>query len=105
MTLYEVFCPWQGLGNITLSSSFVKSFPLISCVCVTRNRPNLLQNVIACFLSQTYPNKELVIVYEDDDVATKVFLKQQRMPEISIFEVASASKLTLGALRNFSISK
>ena len=45
--------------------------PLISCICVTREKPSLLKRAIDCFLAQTYPNKELVILYEDDDYATE----------------------------------
>lgn len=33
----------------------------ISCVCPTYRRPQLLENAIACFLAQDYPDKELVI--------------------------------------------
>jgi len=48
--------------------------PLISCVCVTHNRPNMLERVIKCFEYQTYNNKQLVIVYEELDKLTKAYI-------------------------------
>src|SRR5687767_2313369 len=79
--------------------------PLISCLCVTRNKSHLLPTAITCFESQSYSNKELIIVYEDDDMETKSLLQQIRNSSIKTFEVSSIPKLTLGALRNFSISQ
>ena len=49
------------------------SLPLISCICITRNRPGYLSKAIVCFKQQTYPNKELVILYEEDDLLTAAF--------------------------------
>jgi glycosyltransferase involved in cell wall biosynthesis len=40
--------------------------PLISCVMPTRGRPRFVAQSVAYFRRQTYPNRELVIVYEDD---------------------------------------
>ena len=36
--------------------------PLVSCLCLTRNRREWLPKAIACFQAQTYENRELVIV-------------------------------------------
>ncbi|MGH8552821.1 MAG: glycosyltransferase family 2 protein, partial [Methylococcales bacterium] len=38
------------------------STPLIACLCPAYKRPDFLRNSIACFVSQTYPNKRLVIL-------------------------------------------
>ena len=42
--------------------------PLITCACSfkTTSTYKILQRSIICFLNQTYPNKELFIVYQDD---------------------------------------
>lgn len=48
--------------------------PLISCLCVTHLKPRMLQRVIECFINQTYENKQLVIVYEEEDQATSEFI-------------------------------
>lgn len=44
------------------------SLPFISCLCPTFRRPRLLQNAIACFLEQDYPQdrRELIILDDDD---------------------------------------
>lgn len=40
--------------------------PLITCVMPTRGRPRFVAQAIAYFRRQDYPNRELVIVHEDD---------------------------------------
>jgi len=77
--------------------------PLISCLCITRNRVPLLKRAIAAFHAQTYASKELIIVYEDDDPATKDYLQQLTAPDIHKIEVLKSPGLTLGKLRNLSI--
>ena len=81
------------------------ALPSISCVCVTRNKPTQLKRAIECFLHQTYPNKELVIISEDNDPATRDMLISVDHPTIKWFEVPSVPKMPLGGLRNLSISK
>ena len=51
---------------------------VISCICVTRGKPLMLKRAISCFTAQSYPFKELIIVYEDDDVGTVEMLKELR---------------------------
>lgn len=77
--------------------------PLVSCLCVTRNRVPLLRRAISCFLSQTYQPRELVIVSEADDLATRAYLDTIRDPSILAVELRSSSKLPLGCLRNVAI--
>lgn len=77
--------------------------PLISCICVTRARPELLGRSIHCFRKQTWPYKELVIVYEDDDSVTRDFLANVRDSDIRILEMRSTPKKSLGELRNIAI--
>jgi glycosyltransferase involved in cell wall biosynthesis len=36
--------------------------PLVSCILATNGRRNFLRQSLRCFLAQTYPNKELVVV-------------------------------------------
>lgn len=76
---------------------------LVSCVCVTRKRVPHLRRAVDCFLAQTYQTRELVIVYESDDSATRDFYLGLKHPAISAIEVAASPKKTLGALRNISI--
>lgn len=76
---------------------------LVSCVCVTRNRVGMLRRAVSCFLNQTYPARELVVVYEADDPATRDYLAASIHPAIRPVEVDVSPKLSLGDLRNISI--
>jgi glycosyltransferase involved in cell wall biosynthesis len=42
--------------------------PFVTCLCLTRNRPEWLQGAIRCFQRQTYPNRELLILADGRDV-------------------------------------
>lgn len=75
--------------------------PLISCICVTRGKPLFLERAIRCFVSQTYANKQLVILFEDDDPETAAFLKT--LPPDPAFKIVEAQRSTLGQLRNMAI--
>ena len=78
--------------------------PLISCLCVTRNRVPMLRRAVNCFLDQTYSSRELVVLYESDDSATRDYLAALNDAQICAVEVSIAPKLTLGALRNISVT-
>jgi glycosyltransferase involved in cell wall biosynthesis len=79
--------------------------PLISCLCVTRDKVPLLKRAMRSFQDQTYGNRELVIVYEDDDLATRQFLDHISDSTILKTEVPISPKLTLGELRNLGIQR
>lgn len=81
----------------------MNSNPLISCLCVTRNKVELISRAIDCFLAQTYPNKELIIIYEDNDNNIKNFLSKVTETTIRCYEVSTNPKLSLGELRNLSL--
>lgn len=73
--------------------------PLISCLCVSYNRPQQLALAIECFHGQTYKNKELVIVgHADDEESQRV--ASEAGPNVVFHAVPKAS---LGELRNGSI--
>ena len=78
---------------------------MISCLCVTRDKPDMLARVIRCFRNQSYENKQLVILYEDFDLATDQFIKRREWEKrIKIIRVgASPVKCSLGELRNISV--
>ena len=78
------------------------NYPLVSCLCVTKNRPEYLKRVINCFNAQTYPNKELVVVYEQEDIATKIALENIDATKV---EVSPHENLRLGELRNRAIEQ
>jgi len=75
---------------------------LISCLCVTRNRVEHLRRSVNCFLDQRHPARELVLVYESDDAATRGYVATLTSPMIVPVQV-EAGQMKLGALRNVSI--
>lgn len=76
---------------------------LVSCLCVTRNRVALLRRAVQCFLRQTYAQKELILLYESDDIATRYFVAQLNEPSVLAIEVSATPRLTLGSLRNLAV--
>lgn len=85
--------------------------PLVSCLCITQpGRESLLEQAIACFGAQTYPNTELVIVTDGDRAHyDKVVAASARelggIRMIRIVPVASIVALSLGALRNIAVDR
>lgn len=87
----------------TKHSLFNDTLPLVSCLCITTNRVTKLKRSINCFLSQTYPNKELIIVSLKNDNNTFSFLQNYNLKNILHVEIDPVLKPTLGELRNISI--
>ena len=81
-------------------------YPLISCICVTYNRPEMLKRAIACFEAQNYPNKELVISYPKKDETTRKLLNEiQHNPELNIIKLERDNDESVGNARNIAIAK
>jgi len=86
-------------------------YPLVSCMMLTYNRFGPLKKAIDCFLNQSYPNRELVIINSgNDDYYEKVtaYLKSDRiypqfMKSKTIYKHVCAEKKSLGELRNLGI--
>ncbi len=97
-------------GNLKKHHGLASSFTpktnasMVSCLCVTKGRVRLLNRAINCFLAQTYPNKELIVVTESDDHETHALLARVKSGLIQHHVVPAEPKLSLGALRNLSIS-
>lgn len=81
----------------------MSNYPLISCVCVTRNRVRMLRRAVACFASQTYPVRELVIVFESDDPETREYVETLTSPAIRVVEARIPPRFSLGILRNLAV--
>jgi len=78
--------------------------PLISCICVTSNRPLLLQRAIACFERQTYRNKELVLSYPKGDLPTKNVVEQIcAISDMPLVILERPDEENLGTARNHAI--
>jgi glycosyltransferase involved in cell wall biosynthesis len=77
---------------------------MVSCLCVTRCRVEKLKRAITCFTRQTYAPRELVVVYESDDWATRDYLAGLPADaSLRVVEVPALPKQTLGALRNIAV--
>jgi glycosyltransferase involved in cell wall biosynthesis len=63
-----------------------------------------LIKAIDCFRHQTYPNKELVILFQDDDQETRQLIDSLTDRCIRSIEVKENEKLSLGAKRNLCAS-
>ncbi|CAN5715294.1 hypothetical protein BH11PSE13_BH11PSE13_11020 [soil metagenome] len=78
---------------------------LVSCLCVTRHRVPWLRRAVACFDAQTHAPRELVLLYESDDEATRDYAATlASRSDIRRVEVPAVPKRPLGALRNMAIA-
>ncbi len=72
--------------------------PLVSCILPTRNRQLFLRQAIKYFLSQTYANKELVIVDDSSESAAALV-----PDDAAITYIKLGASLTLGSKLNLGI--
>ncbi len=89
------------LNFITEKCENVIDYPLISCLCITQNIH--IERAIECFLSQNYPNSELIIIYENDNRFIEKINNYKSIHNIKLYEIPINPKLTLGDLRNISL--
>ena len=75
----------------------------VSCLMVTRNRTRLARRAIECFVAQTWPNKELVIVDDGEQDYAPVLANYQRDHRIVYRRLPPDSARTLGTARNISL--
>jgi glycosyltransferase involved in cell wall biosynthesis len=79
------------------------AFPLISCLCVTNKRVHFLKRAINCFLGQSYPGKEMIIVCPEDDRDTLGCIADLKNEQLVPVTVPAGHQFTLGELRNISL--
>jgi len=74
----------------------------VSCVTVTMGRFDLLEKSVQCYINQTYPNKELVILSQaEDNSMFRYWLMGLNRNDIIFAE--APSDISLGEMRNTSI--
>jgi UDP:flavonoid glycosyltransferase YjiC (YdhE family)/GT2 family glycosyltransferase len=76
--------------------------PRISCLMVTHGRAHLALRAIHCFRTQTYPNRELIIVDDDPDDRLARALPDINDPRIVHIRLPDEGR-TLGDLRNVAV--
>lgn len=79
------------------------NYPLVSCLCVTERRAEFLKRAVQCYQAQTYVNKELIVVYKDNDWETRAYLEELQVEGLHIIPVDNTLGMTLGDLRNKSV--
>lgn len=67
---------------------------LVSCVCLTKNRREWLPRSIEYFKTQTYPNLEMLILNDGEDVADLIPNDDDRI------RLHTCEKMTIGLKRN-----
>ncbi len=84
---------------IQVHSSKLLEYPLVSCVMISKNNAKIVQHAVNAFHRQTYPNKELIIVYQHGISASVSWLRSLESETISVFGLPTST--ILGACRNF----
>ncbi|MDH7454056.1 glycosyltransferase [Luteimonas composti] len=88
--------------DLSLPASFLPGQPRIACLLVTM-RPDLLPACVARFHRDRYPNKELVVVVNDDRADVSALRRALGGDTVSIH--AAARNRSLGACLNFAVSR
>ncbi|WP_329253292.1 glycosyltransferase [Actinoallomurus sp. NBC_01490] len=76
--------------------------PPVSCLMVTKDRPSFAERAIRCFLAQTYPNKELVVVDDGASDALEVHVRGLGDARIHFHRLPPEGR-PLGELRNIAV--
>jgi len=77
--------------------------PLVSCICLTHNKIDLLERSVHCFLDQTYSNKELIVAFTADNRTAADLVAQISSLSIKSVIFSTEKKMTLGEKRNLAI--
>ncbi|HYC38174.1 MAG TPA: glycosyltransferase [Usitatibacter sp.] len=80
-----------------------RAAPFVSCLCVTRARVPLLRRAVACFQRQGHAQRELVVVYDADDVPTRRYLEELGDDRVRAVEAPASPRMKLGSLRNLAV--
>ena len=73
--------------------------PRVSCVMVTADRPTLVKRAILCYLKQTYPNKELIVL-DNGHESVEALLSEVPTSELVYKKIERTPDLILGDIRN-----
>ncbi len=86
-----------------LERASTAAWPMISCLMVTKGRPEFVKQAINSFIVQTYPNKELVIVCDAPGDDVKQLVNGLGRQDIRLVQLTGQT-MSLGELRNLSVS-
>ena len=74
---------------------------LVSVITPTYNRPHYHKRLYECFISQTYPQKELLVL--DDSQEPSPFFTHLKDPQVHYTHISK--KMTIGEKRNYLLNK
>lgn len=77
--------------------------PLVSCICLSHNRVDLLQRSVQCYRDQTYSNKELIVALNADNAAASNFIAELNDASIKSLVFQTGTNISLGEKRNLAI--
>jgi glycosyltransferase involved in cell wall biosynthesis len=80
------------------------SLPLVSCVMITANRGQLVRRSVQCFSSQTYKNKELVVI-DDGTEDLEPILQELAPGQFKYLRLQKKDGQNLGFLRNVGLDE
>lgn len=78
--------------------------PLVSCLMVTRDRPRLAARAVECFLAQSYPNCELIVIDGSESDELQQGIDAICYPPIKLHREPQADR-SMGELRNLATEK
>jgi glycosyltransferase involved in cell wall biosynthesis len=78
--------------------------PLVSCLMVTRGRPRLAARAIECFLTQSYPSKELIVIDGGESDELRQGIDAICYPPIKLHRERQDGR-SVGELRNLAVEK
>jgi glycosyltransferase involved in cell wall biosynthesis len=83
-----------------------RSASSVSCLMVTHDRLGLAKRAIACFASQSYANRELVVLTDGTPAARRClehFVEEMEVPNVELVVVEESGR-SLGVLRNLAVA-
>jgi glycosyltransferase involved in cell wall biosynthesis len=78
--------------------------PLVSCLMVTCGRPRLAARAIECFLAQSYPNRELIIIDGGESDELQQGIEALCYPPVKLHRRPQAGR-SVGELRNLAVTE
>lgn len=81
------------------------SNPLVSCICPTRNRPRFLQNAVRYFLAQDWPNRELLILDDSEDLEVSRRAVRAMSEDPRIRCMGLSTRASIGEKRNILVGE
>ena len=93
----------EQLARLEAAAAALDPPPLVSCLMVTRGRPELARRAVACFRRQTWDERELVIVDDGPDDTLADWVRGLDDPRVRVVRLPDEG-LALGELRNRAVA-